>query len=80
MHFSSGDFQVKVIHQISQEAGNWDAFHSEATHLQSGYLAALESAQPADMEFRYVFIYKDGLLVSCAYLQLVNYSEKKFSG
>ncbi len=80
MHFSSGGFHVKVFHQIGDEASNWDAFHADDYHLQSGYLSALEVAQPADMEFRYVFIYKDELLVSCAYLQLVNYSEKNFSG
>lgn len=80
MHFSSGDFHVKVINQIRDEAGNWDDFHGNASPLHSRYLLALESAHPADMEFRYVFIYKDKLLVSSAYLQLVNYSEKNFSG
>ena len=80
MHFSSGRFQVKIFHQIGNESGTWDNFHKDAFHLKSAYLSALEAAQPADMEFRYVFIYKDELLVSCAYLQLVNYSEKNFSG
>ncbi len=79
MNFSSGDFRIEVLTEISPATGIWDTFHAHAPQLRSAYLVALESAQPADMEFRYVFIYKGDRVVACAYLQLVNYSEKNFS-
>ncbi len=80
MNFSSGAFDIRIFKNISAIEEPWNAFHSGARHLNSVYLAALESAQPADMEFRYVVVYKGDKIVAAAYLQLINYSVKNFSG
>jgi hypothetical protein len=80
MHFSAGPFHVEVFDSISQVEAAWNKFNLSSGHLQSSYLSALESADPSDMEFRYVVISRDHKIAACAYLQLVNYSDANFSG
>jgi len=79
MNFSEGSFQVEVYDTIAQVKSSWDEFHLNQPWLKSVQLAALEIAKPSDMKFRYAMIKKDGITVSCAYLQLVNFSRKNFS-
>ena len=79
MHFSSGGFHIQLYDSISQVEDEWNRFHSGVPHIASVYLSALESAKPADMEFRYAVISKKGKTVACAYLQIVKLSNKNFS-
>lgn len=80
MHFSAGRYEVSVFDHVAEAGDRWNDFHSRRQHLHSGYLEALESARPADMEFRYVLISAEEKTVAAAYLQLVNYSDQNFSG
>jgi len=79
MNFSEGPFQVEVYNSIAPVKSDWDEFHLHESWLRSDLLAALEIANPPDMQFRYAMIRKDGNVVACAYLQLVSFSRKNFS-
>lgn len=79
MNFSEGPFHVEVYAAITPVKSEWDEFHVNESWLKSEQLAALETANPSDMEFRYALIKREGKLVACAYLQLVNFSRKNFS-
>ncbi|CAN5543474.1 hypothetical protein BH11BAC1_BH11BAC1_26200 [soil metagenome] len=79
MTFSLPGFHIQVFKEIGQAGKDWDQFLSRAPHLNSRLLAALESAQPSDMEFRYVMVSKGDHVVACAYLQLVTFSGSNFS-
>ncbi|MEO8087639.1 MAG: peptidogalycan biosysnthesis protein [Bacteroidota bacterium] len=79
MNFSLPGFHVQVFKEVSQAGNDWDQFLSGAPQLNSRHLAALESAQPSDMEFRYVMLRKGDQVVACAYLQLVTFTGSNFS-
>lgn len=79
MNFTQGAFDVMVYNSIADVKTAWDEFHLKEPWLKSELLSALEIANPSDMQFRYAVIKQNGIIVSCAYLQLVSFSRKNFS-
>lgn len=77
---SPASLYYKVYASLKEQAANWDKLLPELHHMRSEHLLALEQCKPADLEFAYLFFYKNDIAqpVACAYFQLVHFTTRHY--
>ena len=81
--FQLSNFSIKVYDSLLDEdlARIWQSNTQGLEHLRTEMLVLLEKAQPADLQFRYLFISKIGEnedVCAVLYLQLLKFNHRNF--
>ncbi len=64
----------KIVNTLSELNSDWDAFLPQHHHLLIKNLGIVEYAQLNNLQYRYVYAYKNNTLIGIAYFQLFNFN------
>ena len=64
----------KIVNTLSELNSDWDAFLPQHHHLLIKNLGIVEHAQLNNLQYRYVYAYKNNTLIGIAYFQLFNFN------
>lgn len=70
-------YEIRVHHSLDLISAHWDQLAVSNIFLSSAYLNALHIAPPANMQFRYCSVWKEGTLSGIVYTQLDKFQARK---